>query len=77
MTYSGSSHIGIMREERTTYSHREAPLGSYKGLPFVTSGGAYSGGRHEWRSHRKTEIYNDQLTSKKWIELADYPFANN
>ena len=78
MTYSGANHVGFTREEGTAYPHTFISLGSYKGLPFVTSGGPYYRGQY----NRATEIYNDRFSengrfSTNWITLADYPFAND
>ena len=73
LTYSGVYHVGITREEHTGYPHKYAALGSYKGLPFVTSGGPLIDGHYI----RQTEIFNDQLPDTNWILLADYPFAND
>ena len=48
------------------YHKRVNTLGLYKGMPFVT-------GSYDYPNSKKTEILD--YSSKKWNEVADYPFT--
>ena len=73
--------LDFLEEPATSFPHKYVSLGSYKGMPFVTSGSRYgslNGGEYNFA----TEIYNPQLSQdliiyghNSWIAVQEWPFV--